>query len=141
MPAQALAGEGDMGEEEKRGDGHPTSAPLGFSPGQSVAFRCMSFLPLACVPSTWTVLLAHLLRSASCSAVSPCACPSTQMCLRRVAVSILAAMQCGPISDHSFFLTCPRFQVSDSRQGPGTACLASSWAILLITPAQLCAQE
>lgn len=56
-------------------------------------------------------------------------------------MSILAAMQCGPISDHSFFLMSPHFQVSDSRQGPGAACMASSWAILLITPAQLCAQE
>ena len=112
----------------------------GLSSGQSVAFRGMSFLPLACVPSTWTVLPAHLPRSSSCSALGPCVCSPTQVCLRRAAVSVLAAMWCGPISDHSSFSVSPYFPVSDSRWRPGTACVTSSWAIL-ITPAKLCAQE
>ena len=68
-----------------------------------------------------------------------CLCP-TQVCLRRAAVSVLAAMWCGPISDHSFFSVPPYFQVSDSRWRPGTACVVSSW-VILISPAKLCAQE
>ena len=109
------------------------------SSGQSVAFRDM-FLPLAWVPSTWTVLSTHLSRSSSCSALGPCVRSPTQVFLRRAAVSVLAAMWCGPISDHSSFSVSPYFQVSDSRQGPGTVCMTNSWAIL-ITPAKLCAQE
>ncbi|TKC34901.1 hypothetical protein EI555_020231, partial [Monodon monoceros] len=53
LPAQALAGEGYAEEEEKRGDGHPTSAPLGFSLGQSVAFRCIKLH----APENYQVLL------------------------------------------------------------------------------------
>ena len=109
------------------------------SSGQSVAFRDM-FLLLACVPSTWTVLSAYLPRSSTCSALGPCICSPTQVCLRRAAVSVLTAIWCGPISDHSFFSMPLYFQVSDSRQGPGTTCMTSSWAVL-ITPAKLCAQE
>ena len=45
------------------------------SSGQSVAFRDMLFLPLACAPSTWTVLSTHLPRSSSCSALSPISVP------------------------------------------------------------------
>ena len=52
-------------------------------------------------------------------------------------MSVLAAMWCGPISDHSFFSVSPYFQVSDSWRGPGTVCVASSWEIL-ISPAKLC---
>ena len=55
-------------------------------------------------------------------------------------MSVLTAMWCGPISNHNSFSVSPYFQVSDSRQGPGTACMTSSWAVL-ITPAKLCAQE
>ena len=55
-------------------------------------------------------------------------------------MSVLAAMWCGPISDHSFFSVPPYFQVSDSRWRPGTACVVSSW-VILISPAKLCAQE
>ena len=116
MPAQALAGDGDAGEDEKRGMvSHVSSS--GLSSGQSVAFRGMSFLPLACVPFTWTVLPAHLPRSSSCSALGPCVRSPTQVCLRRAAVSVLAAMWCGSISDHSSFSVSPYFPVSDSRQG------------------------
>lgn len=56
-------------------------------------------------------------------------------------MSILTALWCGPISDHSFFSVSPYFQVSNSRQGPGTSCVTSSWAILLISPEKLCARE
>ena len=98
----------------------------GLSSGQSVAFRGMSFLPLACVPSTWTVLPAHLPRSSSCSALGPCVCSPTQVCVRRAAVSVLAVICCGPISDHSFFSVPPYFPVSDSRWRPGTTCVTSS---------------
>ena len=62
----------------------------------------------------------------------------TQLSLRRRTVSILTAMQCGPVSDHSF---CSMSNCFHSRWGPGTACVAGSWAILLITPAKLCARE
>ena len=55
--------------------------------------------------------------------------------LRRAAVSVLAAMWCGPISDHSFSSVSPCIQVSDSWRGPGTVCVASSWEIL-ISPAK-----
>ena len=112
----------------------------GLSSGQSVAFRGMSSLPLACVPSMWTVLPAHLPRSSSCSALSPCVRSPTQVCVRRAAVSVLAAMWCGSISDHSSFSVSPYFPVSDSRWRPGTACVTSSW-VILISPAKLCAQE
>ena len=131
LPAQAPAGEGDAGEDEKRGMvSHISSS--GLSSGQSVAFRGMSFLPLACVPFTWTVLPAHLPRSSSCSALGPCVRSPTQVCVRRAAVSVLTAMWCGPISDHSFFSVSPYFQVSASRWRPGTTCVTSSWAILLL---------
>ena len=112
----------------------------GLSSGQSVAFRGVSFLPLACVPSTWTCpprSPAHILLMLCPRPL--CLCP-TQVCLRRAAVSVLAAMWCGPISDHSFFSVPPYFQVSDSRWRPGTACVVSSW-VILISPAKLCAQE
>ena len=112
----------------------------GLSSGQSVAFQGVLFLPLACVPSAWTVLPAHLPRSSSCSALGPCVHPPTQACLRRVAVSVLAAIWCEPISDHTFFSVPTYCQVSDSRWRPGTACVVSSW-VILISPAKLCAQE
>ena len=123
--AQVLAGEGDAGEDEQRGMVSRVSCS-GLSSGQSVAFRGVSFLPLACVPSAWTVLPAHLPRSSSCSALSPCVRPPIQVCLRRVAVSVLAAIRRGPISDRTFFSAPPYCQVSDSRWRPGTAWVASS---------------
>lgn len=55
-------------------------------------------------------------------------------------MSILAAMLCGPVSDHSFCSVSACFQVSDYQGAPGTACVVSSWEIL-ITPAKLCARE
>ena len=55
-------------------------------------------------------------------------------------MSVLAAMWCGPISDHSFFSVPPYFQVSDTWRGPGTTCVTSSWEIL-VSPVKLFAQE
>ena len=123
----------------RKGGWCPMSAPLGFPLGSlwpSEACRsCFGLctLHLDCPP-------AHLPRSSSCSALGPCICSPTLVCLRRAAVSVLAAIWCGPISDHSFFSVSPCIQVSHSRWRPGTVCVASSWKIL-ISPAKLCAQE
>ena len=120
----------------RKGGWCPMSAPLGFPLGSlwpSEACRsCFGLctLHLDCPP-------AHLPRSSSCSALGPCICSPTLVCLRRAAVSVLAAMWCGPISDHSFSSVSPCIQVSDSWRGPGTVCVASSWEIL-ISPAKLC---
>ena len=129
-----------MQGKKRKGGWCPTLAPLGFPLGSlwpsEVCHSCL--WPV--YPPPGLVLPAHLPTSSSCSALGPCVRSPTQVCLRRAAVSVLAAMWCGPISDHSFFSVPPYFQVSDTWRGPGTTCVTSSWEIL-VSPVKLFAQE